>query len=763
MLQQNCTLNLNYHFNEIALIFGQESKDETKINSVAFDSRKIVSGENILFFALEGVFRNGHDFIQDAYNKGVRFFVVSDENAILPNDDANFLVVENTLETLQNFAKHHRSKFSCKVIAITGSNGKTTVKEWLSHMLNKQFVVAKSPKSYNSRLGVALSLLEITPRTEIAIIEVGISAKGEMEKLIPIIQPTQGILTSFGTGHRELFDNEWEHFGEKIALFKNLPNYIHPANVVGFDTKNGVGIAMTEYASELNHFAHDDKISIQNAQLAIRAAKDLGLNGTYIIESLSELNSLALRMETYDGINENLIINDTYNLDLESLQQSLEYQLTQSNGKERIVIIGLTENERIKENTIRTIISNYKPEQLIFLYPNDKFDFVFEGKSILIKGTRLAKMERIARELKKINHQTYLEIDLKCIRHNINFTKSLLNDSTKLLCMIKAHSYGSDAKAMGVFLEGMGVDYFGVAYPDEGILLRESGIKTPILVMNCEESTFSSIIEYNLEPAIFSVSQLDKFITELIYCSIENYPIHIKIETGMNRLGFAEKDIPVLIDLVKSQPEIYIKSIYSHLAEADVVNSTYTEQQINLFNAISTEIQSNFNNKIIRHLLNSEGIHNYTYAQFDMVRLGIGMYGVLGKDTLRSAIKWFSTVSQVKTVAEGNSVGYGRTFITDKDMKIAVIPLGYADGYRRALGQGVGGVQIGDQYCPTVGNVCMDMIMVDVSDINVKPGDQVEIIGNTISMLDMAEKLGTIPYEIMTSFSARMHRVFVDQ
>jgi len=756
-------LNLDYYFNEIALVFGKESKEITRINSVAFDSRKIVTGENILFFALEGVFRNGHDFLQDAYNKGVRFFVISDENALLSYNDAHFIVVDNTLESLQVFAKHHRSKFSCEVVAITGSNGKTTVKEWLSHMLNKQFIVAKSPKSYNSRLGIALSLLEITPRTEVAIIEVGISTKGEMEKLIPIIQPTRGILTSFGSGHRELFDNEWEHFDEKIALFKNLTSYIHPANIVSFNTKNGVAIVMDEFAKELTHFRHTDKISIQNAQLAIRAALDLGLSDSNVIESLSELNSLALRMETYDGINDNIIINDTYNLDLESLQQSLEYQLTHSNGKDRIVIIGLTEGDRSKEDNIRTIITNYKPEQIIFFYPSDKFDFHFEGKSILIKGTRLAKMERIARELKKINHQTYLEIDLKCIRHNINFTKSLLKESTKLLCMIKAHSYGSDAKSMGLFLEGMGVDYFGVAYPDEGVLLRESGIKTPILVMNCEESTFSSIIEHNLEPAIFSATQLDKFITELIYRSIENYPIHVKIETGMNRLGFANKDIPILIDLVKSQPEIYIKSIYSHLAEADVVNSSYTENQINLFDAISSEIQSNFNTKIIRHLLNSEGIHNYTYAQFDMVRLGIGMYGVLGKDTLRSAIKWFSTISQIKSISKGNSVGYGRTFITEKEMKIAVIPLGYADGYRRALGQGVGGVYINQKYCPTVGNVCMDMIMVDISDLDSKPGDPVEIIGNNISMLEMSNKLGTIPYEIMTSFSARMHRVFVDQ
>jgi len=756
-------LNLDYTYKEIAEIFKHHSTENSVINAVAFDSRKIVSGESILFFALEGVFRNGHDFIENAYSKGVRHFVVSDASNLSNFKDAHFIVVGDTLDALQTLAKYHRSRFSCEVIAITGSNGKTTVKEWLSLMLNKQFVVAKSPKSYNSKLGVALSLLEITSRTQVALIEVGISSKGEMEKLVPIIQPTQGILTSFGSGHRELFDNEWEHFEEKIALFQKLPSYIHPANIVGFDTKNGFPIQFDDYQEYLKEFNHNDKISIQNAQLSIKMAEILGLKNELILEAMSELNSLALRMESYDGINGNTIINDTYNLDLESLRQSLEYQLSNANGKERIVIIGLTKEESHKEKAVRKIVDEYAPKQLIVFYPEDKFESTFEDKSILIKGSRLSKMEKIAREFKKINHQTYLEIDLKSIRHNINYTKSLLNESTKLLCMVKAHSYGSDAKTMGVFLEKMGVDYFGVAYPDEGVLLRENGVKTPILVMNCEESTFSNIIENNLEPAIFSIQQLDNFIKELIYRSIENYPIHIKIETGMNRLGFVEKDIPALIDLVKSQPEIYIKSIYSHLAEADVKNSAYTEQQINHFDKISSEIQSNFSHAIIRHILNSEGIHNYTHAQFDMVRLGIGMYGVLGNDRLRSAINWYSTVSQIKLVNQGNSVGYGRTFITDKDIKIAIVPLGYADGFRRALGQGVGGVFIGENYCPTVGNVCMDMIMVDVTSIDVKPGDKVEIIGRNQTMLDLAEKLKTIPYEIMTAFSSRMHRVFIDQ
>lgn len=756
-------MNLDYNYKEIAAIFDVDSNDNSKISAVAFDSRKIVTGQAILFFALEGIFRNGHDFIKDAYSKGVRYFVVSDVSNLSELNDVSFILVNDTLEALQNLAKYHRSKFECEVVAITGSNGKTTVKEWLSFMLNKQFVVAKSPKSYNSKLGVALSVLEITPKTEIAIIEVGISSKGEMEKLISIIQPTQGILTSFGSGHRELFDNEWEHFDEKIALFKKLTSYIHPENIVGFEAKNGLPIQFDAYSEYLEYFNHRDKISIQNAQLSIKMAEILGLKKEFILESMSQLNSLALRMESYEGIDGNTIVNDTYNLDLESLRQSLEYQLSHANGKERIVIIGLTNNETEKEDTVRMIVNEYSPKQLIVFYPEDKFNYKFENKSILIKGSRLSKMERIAREFKKINHQTYVEVDLKCIRHNINYTKSLLNESTKLLCMVKAHSYGSDAKTMGVFLEGMGVDYFGVAYPDEGILLRENGIKTPILVMNCEESTFSNIIDYNLEPAIFSIQQLDSFIKELIYRSIENYPIHLKIETGMNRLGFVESDIPALVDLVKSQPETYIKSIYSHLAEADVKNSAYTEQQINQFDILSKEIQSNFNHSIIRHILNSEGIHNYTYAQFDMVRLGIGMYGVLGNDTLRSAINWYSTISQVKNVKKGNSVGYGRTFITEEDIKIAIIPVGYADGFRRALGQGIGGVFIGENYCPTVGNVCMDMIMVDITAIDAKPGDKVEIIGRNQTMLDIAQKLNTIPYEIMTAFSARMHRVFIDQ
>jgi alanine racemase len=372
-------------------------------------------------------------------------------------------------------------------------------------------------------------------------------------------------------------------------------------------------------------------------------------------------------------------------------------------------------------------------------------------------------MEIVAREFKRNNHQTYLEIDLKSIRHNISYYKTLIHPSTKLLCMVKASSYGSDAKTMGKFLEGMGVDYFGVAYADEGVELREKGIRTPILVMNCEEQSFSQCIDFDLEPAIYSLRQLDSFVKELINRSKVNYPIHVKLETGMNRLGFNENAIPGLVDLIKGQPEIIVKSVYSHLAQADIQESDFTTLQVSEFDRLSNLIEDKLSYSFSRHLLNSEGIQNYPKAQYDMVRLGIGMYGVSDNKNLRHAISWISSVSQIKKVRKNSSVGYGRSFIAPKDITVAIIPVGYADGLRRSLGNGKGGVYIGGSYCKIIGNVCMDMIMVDVSEASAKEGDLVEIIGKQQSMQDFAQNSSTIQYEIMTGFSKRVHRVYTDQ
>ncbi|OFZ08433.1 MAG: alanine racemase [Bacteroidetes bacterium RIFCSPHIGHO2_02_FULL_44_7] len=375
---------------------------------------------------------------------------------------------------------------------------------------------------------------------------------------------------------------------------------------------------------------------------------------------------------------------------------------------------------------------------------------------------RAAKMEQLARQFKQQHHQTYLEIDLSAIRHNIKAYKAQLKDSTQILCMVKASSYGSDAKTMGKFLEGMGINCLGVAFVDEGVELRKSGVDLPIFVMNCEESSYAQCIENRLEPAFFSVQQLNAFVVELIDRSLLSYPVHIKLETGMNRLGFEESELRSLINFVKGQPEIYIRSVYSHLAESDKVPSDFTRHQIERFTLLADQLENEFPQPFLRHLLNSSGIWNYPEAQFDMVRLGIGMYGVMEDPQLEPAIAWYSSVSQIKHVSAGESVGYNREFIAKEALRIAVVPVGYADGFRRSLSGGKGGVFIGGHWCPSVGNVCMDMIMVDIGQLDVKPGDQVEIIGQHQSMADFARRMHTIPYEVMTGFSPRVHRIFIE-
>ena len=757
-------MKLEYAYNDLSLLLANStSKNNSVISSIAFDTRRIYNGEGVLFFALKGNFRDGHDFLKAAHEKGVRHFVVQQAGVTSNLIGANEIVVKNSLGALVDLAAHHRSRFNCPIIAITGSNGKTTVKEWLTILLGKQFNVARSPKSYNSKLGVALSLFELNNDSEIAIIEVGISNHKEMKELRELIKPSHGILTSFGSAHRELFDSPKEHLKAKLELFIQMNSFIFPEHVLEETPSNGRSISENEFTNLLEVFPFNDQINRHNARLTIAMATIFGMETDTIRAGVKELSPLALRMESYEGKNGNTIINDTYNLDHESLRHSLQYQLANCQGKERIVIIGLSSENKEEEEEINTIADEFSLSKILFHYPEDSNKYDFQNASILIKGKRESRMEIVAREFKRSNHQTYLEIDLKSIRHNISYYKTLIDSSTKLLCMVKASSYGSDAKTMGKFLEGMGVDYFGVAYADEGIELREKGIRTPILVMNCEERSFSQCIDFDLEPAIYSLRQLDSFVKELINRSRVNYPIHVKLETGMNRLGFNENAIPRLVDLIKGQPEIIVKSVYSHLAEADILESDFTTLQISEFNRLSNLIEDKLSYSFSRHLLNSDGIQNYPKAQYDMVRLGIGMYGVSANKSLRPAISLISSVSQIKKVQKNSSVGYGRSFIAPKDITVAVIPVGYADGLRRSLGNGKGGVYIGECYCKIIGNVCMDMIMVDVSEANAKEGDLVEIIGKQQSMKDFALNSSTIQYEIMTGFSKRVHRVYTDQ
>jgi len=759
-------LKLDYRYQQISLLLSAtESDSDAVIQTVSFDSRKIINASNTLFIALAGVFKDGHSFIEEAYNKGVRHFLVSRKGTTSHLKDANEIFVSNTIEALEQLAKYHRERFSCPIVAITGSNGKTTVKEWLSELLSSTFKVAKSPKSYNSRLGIALSLLELSEQTEIGIIEAGVD---EMVQKKNLIQPTHGILTSFGIAHRELFTSEEYHFKEKIALFEDLDHFTYiltEEQKIEFSNllAKGKSVTPSQFSLLLKEFPSKDKIGIQNASLAISMAIQLGISKETISKNILNLSPLALRMESYDGINGNVILNDTYNLDIDSLRNSLEYQQLNYPHLKKVVVIGLNENDVNRIVEIEKVTSAFSPIEVLIKTPGKEISTTFENTCILVKGTRKAKMEQYASSLKKYNHQSFLEINLKSIRHNINHYKSLIKKETKLMCMVKASSYGSDAKTMGRFLENTGVDYLGVAYPNEGVELRSKGVKLPILVMNCEEQLFSECIENSLEPAIYSLNQLDSFIKVLINHSINSYPIHIKLETGMNRLGFSENEILTLIAILKSQPEVNVSSIYSHLAESDVVDSDFTKQQISRFKKASNLITNELPYPVLKHILNTEGITNYTDAQMDMVRLGIGMYGVNDVNSLRPAIGLYSSISQIKTVKKGDTVGYSKAFKAEEDTSIAIVPIGYADGIRRSFGNGNGGVYIENNYCAILGNVCMDMIMIDVSNINCSEGDTVEIIGENQSIKTLAEQMGTITYEVLTSFSERLHRIYTDQ
>jgi alanine racemase len=742
------------------------------IEQIATDTRKLLDGKQTAFFALTGEFRDGHTFITAAYEKGVRVFVVSQKCDIKMFPQAHFVLVEDTLFALQNLAAFHRRKFNYPIIGITGSAGKTTVKEWIYHLLSPSLRIIRSPKSYNSQLGVALSLLELHTDCDLALIEVGISKPGEMARLAEIVQPTLGVLTSFGRAHEENFKSTEEHLTEKLKLFGNTQKTYYPTTInLSLELNkqiHGLGLKPESFKKELALVPFDDKASLSNAMLAIALAKLLLEDLKVLKERIPMLPQLALRMETFEGINRNTIINDTYNLDLDALTHSLEFQLRVADHRKRIVIIGLDEDNYYKKDEVEKIVKYFQPDQLFILRNNEQLNATFEDSVVLIKGTRKADMQRLAKQYRLKNHKTVVEIDLSAVRHNITVFKKYLHHDTKLLAMVKAQSYGSGVEKMAAFLQHQGINYLGVAYADEGVELRKQGITLPILVMNAEEDGFEDCINFQLEPAIYSFNQLDTFIKELIFQGQTAYPVHLKIDTGMKRLGFELSELQRVCEILNAQPEIRIKTVYSHLSDADNRrDKRFTEHQIQRFQQGTHLLSQQLNYHFDRHILNSEGIFNYSTAQFEMVRLGIGMYGIssnpMVKTKLQPAIKWLSAISQVKKLTKGESVGYGRTFIAENETKIAVIPVGYADGFRRSLGNGKGGVYIHETYCPTVGRVCMDMIMVDVTKLHVKEGDRVEIIGKKQQIEKFAELMGTIPYEVMTGISKRVHRIYLEE
>lgn len=751
-------------------IENSEKKAPT-IDRISYDTRKIIQAKNTAFFALNGTFRDGHQFIDSAYDQGIRVFVVSQKIDVKFYPDSFFIKVDNTLKALQSLAINHRKKFHYPVVGITGSTGKTTIKEWIFHLIKSEKRVIRSPKSFNSQLGVALSLLELTPECDVALIEAGISEPNEMMSLQKMIQPTIGVLTSMGRSHVENFSNLVELHQEKLKLFPEVQNTFIGIGISlsleALKSIHGKTLQNESHHDLLTEFPFKDSISANNAKLAIEVALALGISVKKIKQQVSSLPSLALRLETFEGINNTIIINDTYNLDLDALLYSLEYQKLIAKRKKRIVIIGLEKENATKKKEIQSIVSQFKPDETFIVNAATEVPINLENAVLLVKGTRNVGMEKVAQRYKLKRHKTFVQIDLTAVRHNLSVVRKRLKPKTKILAMVKAQSYGSGLEKMAAFLEQQGIDYLGVAYVDEGVELRKHGIKTPILVMNPEEESFDLCIEYQLEPAIYSFNQLDQFIKELILAKQSNFPIHLKFDTGMRRLGFEPDDWSELLAVVQAQPEIQIAGVYSHLADADNLrDKRFTNLQFKKFEEICLRLQNSLGNTFIRHLLNSEGVFHFPEYQLDMVRIGIVMYGVSSdvniQKMLKPVIQWQSSISQIKTLKVGEYVGYSRTFKASKSTKIAVIPVGYADGFKRSLSNGKGGVYIHGKYCPIVGRVCMDMIMIDVTNLDVQEGDSVEIIGKNQTLEKLAESLQTIPYEVLTSISKRVHRVYLE-
>ena len=806
--------------NEIAEIINGtlHSGIPVEIIEYSIDSRSVVTPEHTLFFALTGNNHNGHDYIRTLYADGMRAFVISEfREEFNQLTGANFIVVENVLTALQQLAAHHRQHTQAEVIGITGSNGKTVVKEWLYQLLANDHAVYRSPRSYNSQVGVPLSLLGIDPKTEIAIIEAGISQKGEMQHLQQMIQPTIGIFTHLGDAHGENFASREEKLAEKAQLFTSCQwvigqtgealEYIKtrvpsttsfllwgedPKADIHVKTMNiALGHREVQVTFGNKHFILDipfpDIASYENCMNAVSILLLKQYSPDVITSRVQQLSAIAMRMEIKDGINNCTLVNDYYNSDPSSFQLALNILATQDASKERVVILSdfmdtgkagddlypsIAETLRQANISLFIGIGKHLSEHRHDFSANSRFyedteHFLrqeerdnFNNQIILIKGARAFQFEYIAGFLQKQSHSTILEVDLDAMVHNLNHFRSLTD--AHIAVMVKAFSYGSGSREIASLLQYHRVDYLMVAFADEGIELRAAGITIPIAVMNPEREAFDNMIMFNLEPEIYALDILEDFNRALNKHGIKRFPVHIKLNTGMNRSGFDEQDIPQLLEFFKTERSVYIRSMFSHLAGSDeTVHDEFTLGQIHLFERMTERIQAQFNYKIWRHILNSAGIERFPQYHFDMVRLGIGLHGISATHANLQPVSSFKTyISSIRNVPEGQSIGYGRKSYTTRPSRIAVIPVGYADGLNRHLSNRVGNVFIKGKRVPIIGNICMDTCMIDVTDTNAAIGDEVEIFGKHILVTELSEQLGTIPYEILTGISHRVKRVY---
>ena len=787
------------------------------IDGVSVDSRSLQNTSSTLFFALVGQNHDGHKYILELIKKGVSNFVVSHIPKNLEHQ-ANFLIVENPLEALQKLATFHRNNFDFPVIGITGSNGKTIIKEWLNFLLSPNYNIIRSPKSYNSQVGVPLSVLGINEKHNLGLFEAGISTTNEMENLQKIIQPTIGILSNIGSAHDEGFDDVAEKIKEKLKLFsavevlilnknKTIEVFLNPKIKTFSWSSNDRNADVFIIANEISDktqlkitfdklcftitIPFQDQASIENSINCLMVMLLLKYDQTIIQDRMQLLFPVEMRLKVKDGINNTTLIDDSYSSDFQSLKIALDFLEHQKQYKKKTLILsdifqsGLVVedlysnvSQLIVSNKINRVIaigetiSSFKnkfpncivfPSTEKFLENLDKIEF--HNETILIKGARHFHFEEIVRTLEQKTHETVLEINLNAISNNLNYFKSKLDSETKLMVMVKAFGYGNGGFEIAKLLEHHKVDYLGVAFADEGIFLKNDGITLPIMVLNPESTSFPAIINFNLEPEIYSIKGLTAFLKIAEEKKLHDFPIHIKLDTGMHRLGFQANNLDELILKLKDNKSVKVKSILSHLATSDdLEQQDFAFAQIELFEELSLKMMDELNINPIRHILNTSGISNFPLAQYDMVRLGIGLYGISNDEEeqkyLENAGTLKSIISQIRTIDVGESVGYGRRFIASRETKIATIPIGYADGISRQLGNGVGYVVIKNKKAQIVGSICMDMLMVDVTEIDCKEGSDVIIFGKNPTVIYLAKLLNTIPYEIMTSISQRVKRVF---
>ncbi|MBR2018681.1 MAG: bifunctional UDP-N-acetylmuramoyl-tripeptide:D-alanyl-D-alanine ligase/alanine racemase [Prevotella sp.] len=821
---------MEYTIEKITTLIGARrlGTAEATISWLLTDSRSLCFPESTLFFALRSERNDGHKYIPELYNRGVRNFVVSStlQNAA-DYADANFLKVTDVLSALQRLAERHRDEFDIPVVGITGSNGKTMVKEWLYQLLSPSMTVTRSPRSYNSQIGVPLSVWLLNERTQVALLEAGISEVGEMDALQDIIQPTIGVLTSLGAPHQENFRSLEEKCMEKLMLFKNASFIAYntddavvsrcvrrssfKASKIGWSRENpsealyiknvssGTDATTILYVYKGKEASYRlpfiDEASVECSFACAAIALHLGITAEQLDERMATLDPVAMRLEVKEGIHGCTLINDTYNSDINSLDIALDFmnRRPDQNGQRRTLILsdiyqsGETQQrlyEKVSELALNRGVQKFigigsvlkanasaihAPECHFFedvqsFVDSDVFRSLHD-ELILVKGSRAFGFDYIAELLEQKVHETILEVNLNALVDNFNYYRSLMKPETKLVCMVKADAYGAGAVEVSKTLQDHRVDYLAVAVADEGVALRKNGITCNIIIMNPEMTAFKTMFDYDLEPEVYSFRLMDALIHAAEKEGITNYPVHIKLDTGMHRLGFdPDKDIDEVIGRLKHQNAIIPRSVFSHFVGSDSDGfDDFSASQFDKFQRAADKLQAAFSHKILRHIANSAGIEHFPERQLDMCRLGIGLYGVNPRNNkmINNVSTLKTTILQMRTVPADETVGYSRKGKLSQDSVIAAIPIGYADGLDRHLGNGRGYCMVNGCKAPYVGNICMDVAMIDVTGINCKEGDMVEIFGNSLPVTVLSDALDTIPYEVLTSVSNRVKRIYL--